>query len=353
VDYRGLYEEEIAMLNMGILGMGKMADFHADWILKNKDMNLVAVCKKRKDRVDEIKSRYGVEVYLDVDDFLSIDKLDFVVITTTNDVHEELTIRALEKKKNVIVEKPMSVDYEGALRMIKAAEHNKKHLFVHQSSRWDRDFLLLREIKKSGLIGDYIDVQSRVILCDAFWPSWGIDGMADPWRIKAEKHGGMLLDWGPHLVDQVLLLMDQDPIDVYGLLQGKIWTTEVDDHFFAVLRFENDVFCQIEASNNGRIPLPRWHVIGSKGTLEVKGKSEPFWDEAKIVYITKNGKKETQSLKFHDICESGAEGGFYDDLVPYLKGERPEFVSMYEGAKVMRVLDLIRESNHQKRSVPY
>jgi predicted dehydrogenase len=114
-----------------------------------------------------------VEVYHDVDDFLSIDKLVFVVITTTNDVHAELTIRALEKKKNVIVEKPMSVDYECVLRMIKAAEQNKKHLFVHQSSRWDRDFLLLREIKKSGFIGDFIDVQSRVILCDAFWPSWG------------------------------------------------------------------------------------------------------------------------------------------------------------------------------------
>jgi predicted dehydrogenase len=341
------------MLKMGILGMGKMADFHADWILKHNDMQLVAVCKKRKNRIDEIKSRYGVEVYLDVNEFLNIKELDFVVITTTNDVHEEFSIRALEKKKNVIVEKPMSVDYQGALRMIEAAKKNKQHLFVHQSSRWDRDFLLLREVKESGLIGDFLVVQSRVILCDEFWPSWGIDGMADPWRIKADKYGGMLLDWGPHLVDQVLCLMEEDPIDVYGSLQSKIWSTEVDDHFFAVLRFQNDVFCQIEASNNGRIPLPRWHVIGTRGALEVKGKSEPFWDEAEIVSISKNGKKETQLFKFHDICESGAEGGFYDDLIPYLNGEKSEFVSMYECAKVMRVLDLIRESNHQKRNMPY
>jgi predicted dehydrogenase len=113
-----------------------------------------------------------VEVYRDVDYFLSIDKLVFVVITTTNDVQAELTIRVLEKKKNVIVEKLMSVDYEGTLRMIRVVEQNKKHLFVHQSSRWDRYFLLLREIKKSGFIGGFIDVKSWVILFDAFWPSW-------------------------------------------------------------------------------------------------------------------------------------------------------------------------------------
>jgi len=133
------------------------------------------------------------------------------------------------------------------------------------------------------------------MLCDEGWPSWGIDGMANPWRVKAKYGGGMLYDWGPHLVDQILQLMGGDPIGVYGALQSGIWSSEVDDHFFAFLRFEGDVMCQIEASNNGRIDMPRWYVIGTKGTIIVPGKSEPFWDEVEINYIKDDGKRNSEN----------------------------------------------------------
>jgi len=341
------------MLKMGIIGMGKMGSFHADWINSNKDMKLIAICEKNEKRHDEIKKKYGVEVYKNVDDFLDIKDLDFAVIVTTNEVHEELTIRALEKKKNVIVEKPMSVSYESALRMVEAAEKNKRNIFVHQSSRWDRDYLLVKDIINSGLIGDILVIQSKVMLCDEGWPAWGIDGMANPWRIKAKYYGGMLLDWGPHLVDQLLQIMEKNPIGVYGVLQRGVWSKEVDDHFFAILKYENNVVCHLEASNNGRIPLPRWYVIGTKGTVEVKGKSEPFWDEVEINYIKANGKRESQKYTLFDVCESGAEGGFYEDLVPFLNGEIKEYVSMYEASKVIKVLDLIKKSSAENSYVEF
>jgi len=341
------------MLNMGIIGMGKMGSFHAEWINNNKDMELIAICEKNEKRTGEIKKQYGVDVYTDVDEFLKIKKLDFTVIVTTNEAHEELTVKALESGKNVIVEKPMSINYESTLRMVKAAEKNKKHLFVHQSSRWDRDYLLVKEIIESGLIGDVMVIQSKVMLCDEGWPAWGIDGMANPWRIKAKYYGGMLLDWGPHLVDQMLQIMGKDPIGVYGVLQQGVWSDEVDDHFLAVLKFENNVVCQIEASNNGRIPLPRWYVIGKKGTITVTGKSEPFWDDAEVIYIKDNGKKESQRYKLYDICESGAEGGFYEDLVPFLDGKKKEYVSMYEASKVVRVLELIKKSSDENRYIEF
>ena len=341
------------MLNMGIIGMGKMGSFHAEWINNNKDMELIAICEKNEKRADEIKKQYGVDVYTDADEFLKIKELDFAVIVTTNEVHEELAVKALERGKNVVVEKPMSINYESTLRMVKAAEKNHKHLFVHQSSRWDRDYLLVKEIIESGLIGDVMVIQSKVMLCDEGWPAWGIDGMANPWRIKAKYYGGMLLDWGPHLADQILQIMGKDPIGVYGVLQHGVWSDEVDDHFFAVLKFENSVVCQIEASNNGRIPLPRWYVIGKKGTITVTGKSEPFWDDAEVIYIKDNGKKESRTYKLYDICESGAEGGFYEDLVPFVDGEKKEYVSMYEASKVVRVLEFIKKSSDENRYIEF
>ena len=290
------------MLNIAIIGMGKMAASHADWIIAQRDLNLTAVCDLNKERVERAAEAYGVEGYTDVDALLAKKNLDYVVIVTTNTVHEELAVKALENKINVIVEKPMSLNYESAVRMMNAAEKNKRNLFVHQSSRWDRDFLLVKETIDSGQIGDLLQIQSRVYLCDEGWPSWGIDGTANPWRIKAQFGGGMLLDWGPHLVDQMLVLMKKDPTAVYGVLQKGVWSTEVDDSFNATLHFDGDVVCQIEASNNGRIPAPRWYVIGTKGTLVVAGRHEPVWDEAEIVFDRPNGKTERHTIHLVDVC---------------------------------------------------
>ncbi|MBM3705807.1 MAG: Gfo/Idh/MocA family oxidoreductase, partial [Actinobacteria bacterium] len=219
------------MLKMGIIGMGKMAAAHVGWIMANKEMKLVAICEKNKERHEELKKIYNVPVFFDADEFLRLDGLDMAVIVTTNDVHEILTIKALDAGKDVIVEKPMSINYESTLRMIKAAEKNKKQIFVHQSSRWDRDFLHIKEIISQGLIGEILVLKTFVMYCDQGWPSWGIDGMENPWRIKKEFYGGMLLDWGPHLVDQTLQIMGKDPESVYGILQCALWSKEVDDHF--------------------------------------------------------------------------------------------------------------------------
>ena len=219
------------MLRMGIIGMGKMAREHAIWIAENKEMKLTAICEKNAARKEQIENQYNVPVFSNIEEFLKIKDLDMVVIVATNEAHEELTIKSLNSGRDVIVEKPMSVNYESTLQMIKAAEKNKKQIFVHQSSRWDRDFLFIKDVVKSGLIGDILVLKTKVMFCDEGWPSWGIDGMANPWRIKAKYYGGLLLDWGPHLVDQTLQLMGKDPVSVFGILQSAVWSNEVDDHF--------------------------------------------------------------------------------------------------------------------------
>lgn len=341
------------MLRMGIIGMGKMARAHANWIIENKDMELIAICEKNKNRLKEIEERYKVPVFSDVEEFLKIKDMDIVVIVTTNEVHEELTIKSLDSGRHVIVEKPMSINYESTLRMIKAAEKNKKQIFVHQSSRWDRDYLFIRDVLASGLIGDLLVLKSKVIFCDEGWPGWGIDGMENPWRIKAKYFGGMLFDWGPHLVDQILQLMGRDPVGIYGIMQKALWSREVDDHFFTVLKFENNVYSEIECSNNSRITLPRWHIIGTKGTLEVKGKNEPFWDDIVVNYIKNDGKNEIQTVKLVGVKESGLEGGFYKDIIPYMEGKKKNFVTMYEASKVIKVLDLARESSEKDTLIKF
>lgn len=339
-------------LRAGIVGMGKMGRAHAEWIMHNKEMELTALCEKNASRAEALKKSYGVDIYTDLDAFLK-SGLDLVVVVTTNEVHEMITVKALEAKTHVIVEKPMSMSYASTRRMIEAAKQNDRQIFVHQSSRWDRDYLLVRDTIRSGLIGDVLCIQSKVMFCDEGWPSWGIDGMENPWRIKAQYGGGMLFDWGPHLVDQFIQLMGENPRQVYGVVQAGVWSREVDDYFFATLGFGGDTVCQIECSNTAKQDLPRWYVSGTKGSITVKGKREPFWDEAVITYCDGYGKQRTDVIKLHDVKESGLEGGFYDELVPYLNGQIKGFVTMEQASDVVKTLELIKRSSDEKRLVDW
>ena len=340
------------MLRTGIIGMGKMGRAHAGWILNNDQLELTAICEKNASRVAELKQAYNTEVYSDVDEFLKAG-LDVVVIVTTNESHEPLAVKALEAKAHVVVEKPMSMTYQSTQRMIKAANAHKRKIMVHQSSRWDRDYLLVKDTIASGKIGDILCIQSKAMFCDEGWPSWGIDGMTNPWRIKAQYGGGMLLDWGPHLVDQMIQMMGQTPKQIYGVVQAGVWSKEVDDYFFASLKFDSDTVCQIECSNNAKLDLPRWYAVGTKGTILVKGKREPFWDQCEITYINAYGKQETSSIHLHDVKESGLEGGFYENIVPYLSGEPIPFVEMQQASDVIRTLELIKKSSDESRVVEW
>ena len=227
--------------------------------------------------------------------------------------------------------------------MIEVATKFKKYLFVHLNRRWDNDFLLIKSYIDSQILGNILSIQSKVMLCDEGWPGWGAEGMKNPWRIKSAFGGGILLDWGTHLIDQVLVLTGKDPLTVYGFMQKGVWSGEVEDYFYAALKFDNELLCQIEVSNNSVITLPRWYIIGTNGTLEVKGNSVPVWDEIAIKYKNSFGIQEYHNIKLQGISE--ISNGFYDDLALYLKGEKDKFITMYDASKVIKVIDAIRDSS--------
>jgi predicted dehydrogenase len=93
------------MINIGIIGMGRMGTYHYELINNTDGLNAVAVFDKNEKRTPEIKDKCGLDLCMDIDKFLSIEKMDYVVVCTTNESHEALTLKALNAGKNVIVEK--------------------------------------------------------------------------------------------------------------------------------------------------------------------------------------------------------------------------------------------------------
>jgi scyllo-inositol 2-dehydrogenase (NADP+) len=158
----------------------------------------------------------------------------------------------------------------------------------------------------------------------------------------------MINDWATHLVDQILILAGGAlPTSVCAWQGGKVWTTEVDDHFWAELAFEGGLSCRVEASNNHRIPLPRWSVVGTKGTFSVRGEESDSWGVGEL-RSELHGIPDTRRFDF-----AGGEltEAYYPALAESLLrgGELP--VTPGQVLSVMKVIDMIRESAAQGRSV--
>lgn len=81
--------------------------------------------------------------------------------------------------------------------MIEASEKYGKLFTVYQNRRWDGDFLTAKKIVDENMLGEISRIESRV---------HGSRGIPGDWRQLPEHGGGMILDWGVHLLDQVLML---------------------------------------------------------------------------------------------------------------------------------------------------
>ena len=66
------------------------------------------------------------------------------------------------------------------------------------------------------------------------------------WRLKSEYGGGILTDWGSHLFDQLVLLSSARVSGVLGKTESRIWSREVEDHFWAELFLDDGTTATLE-----------------------------------------------------------------------------------------------------------
>jgi scyllo-inositol 2-dehydrogenase (NADP+) len=327
-------------IGFGVLGVGRIGLFHCERILSTPGFALAAASSRSGERTAEAQRRFGVKTYGLHEELISDPAVRWIVIATTTDQHYRWALAAIDGGKNLIIEKPMAITHREAQEIYRRADARGVKVLPHHSRRWDRDFLLVRRVIDEGLVGKAYRIESRRTSFSTGWAGWGAQGMANPWRLKKAQGGGMLNDWACHLVDQILVIAGAMPSAVHAWSGGKVWTTEVDDHFWAELDFPDGLSCRVEGSNNHRIPLPRWSVVGAEGTFQVRGEEVDSWSEGEL-RREYHGIRETRRFDF-----SGDEltDAFYPALAEALRtsGELP--ITMEQALSVMRVVEAMRES---------
>ena len=184
------------MKNIAVVGYGGQGAWHCAQIAQSDVCVLAGTYDIREVR-RQAAEKNGVKVYDSNEAIFADPEVDAVVIAVPNDAHKALVIKALESGKNVICEKPVEMSCAALDEMIAAAERTGKFFTVHQNRRWDEDFLTVKNIMAEGKLGEIFRIESRV---------HGSRGIPGDWRQEKEHGGGMVLDWGVHLLDQALLL---------------------------------------------------------------------------------------------------------------------------------------------------
>lgn len=344
------------MHNIGIIGYGNMADYHFKKMAKPSDICFRAVYDINESRLEKARSE-SLTAYDSLDAMLDDKTIDTILVSTPNNSHMESAIRAMEKGKHVICEKPAALNCGELEAMIAASEKNRVLFTVHQNRRLDRDFQIMKKIYDDNMLNGVFRIERRV---------QGSREIADTWRRKKEYGGGMLYDWGPHLIDQILYMVPSRVTGVYAEFQY-IRQTVVDENVRINLQFENGLSVLIEIGTCNYIMFPIWYMCGKEGTAQLDywnlegriikliNKDIEFCDEIPSTIVGPSitmAPRSGDTVKEFNLPDPDYdEDLFYKNFANAIDGKEELFVKPSEVLRTTSIIDLAFESGKDNKVI--
>ncbi|WET00395.1 Gfo/Idh/MocA family oxidoreductase [Chryseobacterium arthrosphaerae] len=297
--------------------------FHAPFLKEHPGFFLSGIVERSK---EESKDKYPeATIYRSVEEMLEKADIELVIINTPVQTHYEYARKALEAGKNIIVEKPFTVNVSEAEELVKLAEDKGLFLSVYQNRRFDRDFLKVKEILSSDKLGNIKEAEIRF---DRFRtaPS-GKQHKESPDQMGS----GSLHDLGAHLVDQAIQYFGYPEklfADVFSMKGSEF----ANDYFEILLFYKNDLRVRLKSSVFTKEDHYAYKIHGDRGTF-LQERTDNQENELVSGAIPVYGKEWTQPLKEPD------------GIVNFLneKGETERLVTSSEAGNYMDYYQQIYE----------
>lgn len=340
------------MIKVAVAGYGMAGrDFHCYLLRKAPGIELCGVWSRSREKREKAEREQGGRTWETYEDLVEDAEVDLVVIATPHHTHAPMAVRAMDAGKHVVTDKAMCMDADEASKMIEASRRNGVMLSVFHNRRWDWDYLTVRKVIEDGRLGAPYLFETAIM------------GYGEPggWRAQADKSGGILYDWPPHLIDQALQLVPAPVRSVWCWITDRKWSVDIGSYAKLLMEFENDVLYQVEMSNLARAGKPRWYVLGEEGALvkhgrdpqegamrsgEIEEAEEPPEHHARL--ITGDGEEVLEPVR-------GSWKSYYRNISGHLN-EGEELAVKAEEVReevreVMRVLDAAMESARSGEAV--
>lgn len=329
------------------------ATFHAPVIAASGRTQVAAIATGQPDRA---RAAYpDARLVADLDALLALDDIECVVIATPNDTHFPLARQVLDAGRHVVVDKPVTLTSDEALALARLANARSRVFAPFHNRRWDGDFLTVRRIVESGELGRITYVTSHF---DRFRPQVRVR-----WREEAARGGGLLLDLGPHLIDQALALFGL-PDTVSATVKTRRDNGSAPDFVHVQLGYpDKDV--ALHASALSAIEPARFTLHGTRGSYQKFGldtqedqlKAGLTPDDVEFgggnppgVLRVLDGDVETERPV---PTLDGQYAEFYRALAASIREGAPFPVTPQDAVDVMTIIELAAQSEHEGRRLPF
>jgi predicted dehydrogenase len=255
-------------IKIGLVGIGRAGyGMHLSEVGKTEGrFEFVALCDPETSRCEEFNKRYkrSCRIYSDYEELLNDAEVELISLALRSPEHADYAIRGLEAGKYVFVEKPIAVSYEQALAMKAASEKYPGKLFLRHNRRFEPCYNHIREIMASGILGNVYQIRLRRHNYQR----------RDDWQTLIECGGGMSNNWGPHIIDHSLRLLESPVKKVWSRLRKVAAVGDAEDHLTVIFEGENGRMIDMEISGGAALGEPVYRIYGDRGALVSQDESE-------------------------------------------------------------------------------
>jgi predicted dehydrogenase len=259
-------------IRVGVIGYGGAFNMGRGHLkeMEQAGMTPVAVCEVDAERLKVAETDFpGIQTYSTVAEMLRKSDVNLITIITPHNTHAKLALQCLQAGRHVVCEKPLAITTAECDAMIAAAKKSGVVLSTYHNRHWDGWILrAVEQIKEKKVIGDIYRVEARM-------GARALPG--DWWRTSRTISGGILYDWGVHLLEYGLQLIDSDITEVAGFSKTGYWAPKTrwkkdtnEDEAEAVVRFRNGSWLTLNITSLDSNAKPGFlEITGTEGSYVI------------------------------------------------------------------------------------
>jgi len=329
------------MINIALIGCGRVSEFHCKAIKKQKKLKLIACCDLDIDKANYLAKKYKAKSFSNYNEMLeNLPQIDIVAIITPSGMHYQHAKSIINKyKKNLIIEKPVCLKTANLINLFKIAKNKKVKIYSVFQNRYNKAVQRVKKAIKQNELGDIRVIGVRVRWCR---PQRYYD-LAE-WRGTLSHDGGALTNQGIHHVD-LLRYLGGEVDKVNATMRTLGANIEAEDTVVSSFTYRNKVVGSLEVTTAARPDdyEASISIVGSSGLAQIGGIAV---NELQI-FTPEPESCEKFSEDFSDCVYGDGHKILYEDIFQSITNNEPYSVSRNDCLQSIRLLHAFYRSDEK------